>query len=61
MRVNAGVQSPCVSICRLDERKLCVGCWRTLEEIAGWSKMNDQQKQSVLNSCAQRQSAALTT
>jgi len=32
----SGVASPCVDICRLDAEGLCVGCRRTLDEIAEW-------------------------
>ena len=28
--------SPCIGICRLDAQELCVGCRRTLDEIAEW-------------------------
>ena len=31
--------SPCVSICTLDERGVCRGCFRTLAEIADWTRM----------------------
>ena len=35
--LNAGaVPSPCIGICRLDAQELCVGCGRTLDEIAEW-------------------------
>ena len=33
------VESPCVKICVIETDGLCVGCARTLEEIAGWSQM----------------------
>lgn len=52
--VNAGVKSPCVSVCKLDEYKICIGCWRSLEEIREWSKMSDQQKVIVLEMSASR-------
>jgi|GEM_PF-3739064 len=26
-------KSACVGLCRLDEKKVCVGCSRTIEEI----------------------------
>lgn len=30
--------SPCIGVCRMDaESGLCQGCFRTLDEIAGWS------------------------
>ena len=34
-----GPSSPCLNICTLDERGVCRGCYRTLEEIAGWIRM----------------------
>jgi predicted Fe-S protein YdhL (DUF1289 family) len=27
------VDSPCIGVCSLNKNKVCVGCWRTLEEI----------------------------
>jgi uncharacterized protein len=42
------VPSPCVSICRMDPRtQWCEGCFRTLEEIAGWAGMDDEGKREV--------------
>ncbi|HEY3699053.1 MAG TPA: DUF1289 domain-containing protein [Spongiibacteraceae bacterium] len=49
------MKSPCISVCQLNERDVCIGCWRTLAEIAAWSKFTDQQKRSVLQNCAKRQ------
>jgi len=44
----AGVQSPCVGVCWLDnEGAVCVGCGRTLEEIRGWRTMSDEEKHAV--------------
>lgn len=43
------VLSPCVSICKMDSiTGLCEGCLRTIDEIAQWSQMNDEQKRQVL-------------
>ncbi len=37
--------SPCIKICDIDYRTgLCVGCLRTLEEIAAWSRMSDLER-----------------
>ena len=42
------VPSPCINVCRMDERTgLCVGCARTIDEIAAWSTMSDDEKRSV--------------
>jgi len=42
------VASPCNNVCRIDARSgWCVGCYRTLEEIAAWSALTDAQKRAV--------------
>ena len=47
-RLARDLPSPCKSICRIDAaRGLCEGCLRTLEEIAGWSRMDDAAKRGV--------------
>lgn len=40
--------SPCINICKLDERGVCLGCFRTLDEIARWSRMSEKEKFAVL-------------
>lgn len=40
--------SPCISVCRMDRLSgFCEGCLRTIEEIAGWSRMDDTTKRKV--------------
>ena len=42
------VESPCINICKVDiERDVCIGCGRTLEEIAHWLEMTDADKEQV--------------
>jgi len=43
------VKSPCVEICQLDmSSDICLGCFRTMDEIAGWVEMTDVEKRNVL-------------
>lgn len=50
------IASPCVSVCRIsDQTGLCVGCLRTLEEIALWSQYANEEKAEVLWRVNQRQ------
>lgn len=43
------VQSPCVKICVVHpEERLCVGCYRSIDEIARWSRMTDDERRAVL-------------
>ncbi|WP_425452350.1 DUF1289 domain-containing protein [Roseovarius spongiae] len=42
------VASPCVRICVVHpEARICIGCHRTPEEIAGWSKMSDADRARI--------------
>jgi predicted Fe-S protein YdhL (DUF1289 family) len=43
-----GLSSPCVRVCKLDQHNICLGCKRTLEEIARWQQYTEQEKQEVL-------------
>jgi uncharacterized protein len=40
--------TPCIGICRLDERGYCVGCQRTGEEIGRWRVMSDNERLHVM-------------
>jgi predicted Fe-S protein YdhL (DUF1289 family) len=51
---GAGVASPCVDICRLDAEGLCVGCRRTLGEIAEWSRASDARRLEILRALPTR-------
>ena len=53
--MNTGVASPCINVCRMDERSgWCEGCLRTIDEIAAWSALGDDAKRAVLAALAQR-------
>ena len=48
--------SPCVRICRIDAASgFCVGCQRTMAEIAGWRELDDAQRRTILASLPERQ------
>jgi predicted Fe-S protein YdhL (DUF1289 family) len=53
------VPSPCISVCRIDAASgLCVGCLRTLDEIAAWSSLDDAARRAVWSAVAQRRARA---
>lgn len=52
------VASPCVSLCTVDPvSMLCVGCHRTLDEIAAWSALGADAKRAVLAALPLRRAA----
>jgi predicted Fe-S protein YdhL (DUF1289 family) len=50
----AAVPSPCIDVCRLDAEGLCVGCRRTLNEIAEWSSAGEARQREILSDVARR-------
>jgi predicted Fe-S protein YdhL (DUF1289 family) len=43
------VETPCVKICIYDpSRGICSGCGRTLEEIASWSDLDDEERRRIM-------------
>ena len=40
--------SPCLNICVLDAGRTCVGCGRTLGEIAQWGQMSAAEQWQVI-------------
>ncbi|WP_354004901.1 DUF1289 domain-containing protein [Ramlibacter albus] len=55
VREGEPVPSPCMSVCRMDAVSgFCEGCFRTLDEIAAWSRLDDADKRATWQLIAQR-------
>lgn len=40
--------SPCIKICVIHpEERLCVGCYRSIDEIAGWSRLTPAERATI--------------
>ncbi len=49
------VPTPCIKVCTLDPAGgLCMGCHRTLREIAAWGTMSDAERNTIMASLPQR-------
>ena len=46
--------SPCTGVCRLGPDERCIGCLRTLDEIADWPILNAAEKTVLLERLAER-------
>jgi predicted Fe-S protein YdhL (DUF1289 family) len=43
------IRTPCVQVCFVDpDSGLCLGCRRTLPEIAQWSRLSDAERDRVM-------------
>ena len=43
------IETPCIAVCIMDPRTdLCLGCGRTLPEIARWPRMDNAERLAVM-------------
>lgn len=41
--------SPCIGVCQLDGKtQTCVGCGRTIAEIAAWAGLDECQRRAII-------------
>ncbi|GAB5415572.1 MAG: hypothetical protein Cons2KO_31750 [Congregibacter sp.] len=50
-------ESPCVSVCALDENDICLGCYRSADEITDWFTADHAEKVAILARAATRRDA----
>nr|WP_314480073.1 DUF1289 domain-containing protein [uncultured Pseudomonas sp.] len=50
--VSPAVPSPCISICRLDEQRVCTGCHRHVEHIREWRAADDERRRQICREAA---------
>ena len=51
---SAVVTSPCVRNCCLNEKDICLGCFRHVEEITQWSSFTEEERKAVLEKTVNR-------
>jgi predicted Fe-S protein YdhL (DUF1289 family) len=55
----SAIESPCLKICVMEPgSKLCRGCGRTIEEIAGWSALSGGERRRIMSALPARLAAA---
>jgi predicted Fe-S protein YdhL (DUF1289 family) len=49
------IKTPCVQVCVVDDASgLCLGCFRTLAEIASWARFSDAERDRIMAELADR-------
>ena len=54
------VQSPCIRNCCLDDDLICLGCFRSMDEIKEWSLAENQRRRVILENAQRRRDAQAT-
>lgn len=51
------VATPCVKVCFVDGKsRLCLGCFRSLPEIAKWQRFTDEEREAIMAELPSRRS-----
>ncbi|MDB5660692.1 MAG: hypothetical protein JWS10_3307 [Cypionkella sp.] len=46
---RAEIESPCVKLCVIHrEARLCVGCFRSIDEIASWGRLTPAERREII-------------
>jgi len=53
------IETPCIKVCTIDAASgLCIGCGRTLDEIARWGSFTDAERCAVMAALPRRLTVA---
>jgi predicted Fe-S protein YdhL (DUF1289 family) len=53
------ISSPCIKVCAVSgQNGLCIGCGRTLREIASWGSLEEPVRQAIMAELPARLAAA---
>jgi len=58
-KIESTTQSPCIRNCCLNDFDVCLGCFRSLEEIKEWGVVGEQRRRSILLNAERRKAANL--
>ncbi|MDP3175830.1 MAG: DUF1289 domain-containing protein [Phenylobacterium sp.] len=50
------IATPCILVCAIDDESgLCLGCFRTIGEIAGWGALPDSERARIMAELVSRE------
>jgi len=50
------MDSPCIASCKLNSEKICIGCYRHIDEIVDWNKRSEADQLQIVANLAVRKS-----
>lgn len=51
------IKTPCVKVCVVDgESGFCMGCYRTLQEVATWARIPEAERDAIMSELRSRRS-----
>lgn len=59
--MSAAPSTPCIKVCAVSgQLGLCIGCGRTLAEIAAWGRLSEAERLAIMEALPARLEAAKT-
>ena len=58
-QVEVAASFPCIRNCCLDDDDICLGCFRSFEEIKFWGEANETERAEILKNAQQRKDARI--
>lgn len=55
--IDIVAESPCIDNCGLSDEGICLGCFRSSEEVNQWNRASNQERLAILKNTSQRQRA----
>lgn len=59
--MDAPIASPCRQVCQLGHDQVCVGCGRTIGEIADWPQASEARRRQIVQDAARRMGSTSMT
>jgi predicted Fe-S protein YdhL (DUF1289 family) len=57
-RPSALIESPCTKVCKIAPgSRLCLGCMRSIDEIAAWTRMSPADRRAVMQALPARRAS----
>lgn len=52
------IKTPCVKVCFVDPKAgVCLGCFRTMEELARWTRYSNEERDAIMQALPERETA----
>jgi len=55
------IEKPCIKKCTLNEEDICMGCFRTFEDMLKWHKSSVKEKEAMLFAARNRKNKHIKT
>ncbi len=57
--MDSKMKSPCIRYCCLNDEDICLGCFRSLDEIKQWQSASNKQRQKILDVADKRKQVSI--